>query len=294
MESYHSIVIGRGKPLIFLPAAGFSGMEGLNIAEALSDEYESHLLDLPGMGKSNGISGNVSKTKIASWVKNYVDQHNLKKVTFVGHSMGAGVAMCFATVYPDDVAEIILLDQGHFKIPRFQTAEFGLLGYAVPILSIAERILGDMFAKKVSGLFSSKESAEPSEADNEKRLGEFCERFQLPKSEYITKALKEDIDFTHEGLRLMFGYYRLDLPKMLKQLTVPCLLIYASFHDIDPKRERFIEKSVQKIAPSPNLQIKKIDSHHYVHWADDKCISEVKSFVDSHDEVTTSIIRRIT
>ncbi|MGP4108552.1 alpha/beta fold hydrolase [Virgibacillus sp. L01] len=74
MGKYHSVIIGQGKPLIFLPALGFSGNEGLNIAESLAGSYECHLLDLPGLGKSDGLKGSVSMLDIASWVKQYADQ----------------------------------------------------------------------------------------------------------------------------------------------------------------------------------------------------------------------------
>lgn len=38
MVGIHSAVIGKGEPLIFLPAAGFSGIEGLNIAVSLAED----------------------------------------------------------------------------------------------------------------------------------------------------------------------------------------------------------------------------------------------------------------
>ncbi|UOQ84752.1 alpha/beta fold hydrolase [Gracilibacillus salinarum] len=88
MENYHSTIIGKGEPLIFLPATGFPGIEGLNIAEYLSDTYECHLVDLPGIGKSEGISDKVTVAKIAQWIKVYIDHHQIDQAVFVGHSLG--------------------------------------------------------------------------------------------------------------------------------------------------------------------------------------------------------------
>ncbi|SEQ91082.1 Pimeloyl-ACP methyl ester carboxylesterase [Virgibacillus subterraneus] len=280
MGKYHSVIIGQGKPLIFLPALGFSGNEGLNIAESLAGSYECHLLDLPGLGKSDGLKGRVSMPEIASWVKQYSDQNKLEDVTLIGHSMGGGIAMCFASVYPEYVNRIVLLDQGHLKLPRFPTSEFGLFGYVIPVISLMERLLGDKLIKRIKKFFISDDDNNSSNANtNEKQLREFCERFKLEESDYINKALMEEVPFTGEGLRLMFGYYRLNLPKILQKISHPCLLIYASFKDIDEERARMTDNEVNKINPTSNLKLFKIDSHHYVHWADEKCLDEIREFL---------------
>src|SRR5690606_29193979 len=130
--------VGQGQPLLFFPAAGFTVIEGLNLAEELSNQFECHLIDLPGFGKSEGISGKVTAEKIANWVKNYIEEQKWEKVTLMGHSMGGGVALCFAYMYPNYVQNLILLDQGHLRIPRFPTDDFGPLGYMMPILSLLE------------------------------------------------------------------------------------------------------------------------------------------------------------
>lgn len=278
MVGIHSAVIGKGEPLIFLPAAGFSGIEGLNIAVSLAERYECHLLDMPGMGKSEGIKGKVTKEKIASWVKGYMEEHKMEKVTLIGHSMGGSIAMCLASAYPELVTKLILLDQGHIRIPRFPTKDFGFLGYAMPIMSTIEKIFGDKFIGKIEKFFISENEHNKTNDEIDKQLKEFCERFNVEESDYIKKAIMEEVAFTGEGLRLMFGYYRLDLPKILKKLTVPCLLIYASFKDIDDKRARKTDKAVQKIN-SKNTSLSKIDSHHYVHWSGEKCLEEIKDFL---------------
>ncbi|MFZ3579220.1 alpha/beta hydrolase [Virgibacillus sp. DJP39] len=279
MGEIHSVVIGKGEPLLFLPAAGLSGIEGLNIAESLAEKYECHLIDLPGMGKSEGIKERVTKEKIASWVKGYMEEHNMKKVTLIGHSMGGSVAMCVSSVYPELVTKLVLLDQGHIRIPRFPTKDFGFLGYIMPIMSTLEKIFGDKFIRKIEKFFISGNERSKTDDEIDTQLKEFCERFKVEESEYIKKALMEEVAFTGEGLRLMFGYYRLDLPKILKKLTVPCLLIYASFKDIDDKRARTVNQAVQKIIHSENLTLTKIDSHHYVHWSGEKSLEEIKEFL---------------
>ncbi|MGG4166467.1 alpha/beta hydrolase [Rossellomorea vietnamensis] len=280
MRAIHSVIIGKGKPLIFLPAAGFSGIEGLNIAQSLAERYECHLLDLPGMGKSEGIKGEVTKEKIASWLKVYIDQHKMDKATLIGHSMGGGFAMCFASEYPELVNKMVLLDQGHIGIPRLPTKDFGSLGYLMPAISIIEKIYGDRFIRKIEKFFITENEHKVTDAEFNNQLKTFCERFKVEESDYIKKALMEDVNFTGEGIRVMFGYYRLNLPKILMKLTVPCLLIYASFKDIDNKRMQRTTKAIHKIDHLKNLSVCKIDSHHYVHWSGNRCIEEIKGYLD--------------
>lgn len=233
MRMFHSLVIGKGTPMIFLPAVGFSGVEGLNIAEYLADDFECHLLDLPGIGKSEGIKGKVSIQQMASWLKEYIDKFEMKNVTLIGHSMGGGLAMCFASVYPEYVRKLVVLDQGHIRTPRFPIKDFGPLGFVMPIISILETIFGDKLIKRFKKFFIQEADNKPSEITIEKNISEFCERFKLKESNYIKKALSKEVNFTGEGLRFMFGYYRLNSPKILESLMVPRLLIYASFQDID-------------------------------------------------------------
>ncbi|GGA85664.1 alpha/beta hydrolase [Ornithinibacillus halotolerans] len=278
MKNYHSIIIGKGEPLIFHPAAGFSGMEGLNIAENLADHYECHLLDLPGMGKSKGIDGRVTIHKISAWLKDYIELHKMKKVTLVGHSMGAGVAMCFASTYPHQVNKIILLDQGHKNIPRFPTRDFGVFGYVVPIFSLLERTFGDVFIKRIEKLFIGTPKEVTSE-DIEKRVVDFCTRFQIDRSEYIDKAFREDAPFTREGLRFMFGYFRMNLPKLLNNITAPCLLIYASFEGFDQKEANRTKKAVAKLRQTKNIEMFQIKGQHYVHWGNNNCLDKINQFL---------------
>lgn len=276
---YHARVMGEGQPLIFLPAGGFSGVEGLNIAESLSDHYECHLLDLPGMGKSDGIKGKVTLRKMADWLKGYIDQNQFEKVTLVGHSMGGGIGLCFATVYPNKINKIVLLDQGHKRIPRFPVGDLGVMGYITPLISGLEALFGDRFVKILARFWVS----DASDEEKEKQLKYFCEKVGLKENDYIRKAFAEDVKFTPEGLRLMIGYYRLNLPRLLAQLTVPTLLIYATFTNHDQKESQRTAKAIEKLkrnltSDSP-LMLHGMNSHHYLHWADLDCLEIIKKFL---------------
>lgn len=113
----HSQILGTGKPFIILH--GFLGMSdnwktlGLRWSE---DGYEVHLLDQRNHGRSFH-SEEFSHEVMAEDLKRYCDEHNLKKIVVLGHSMGGKVAMQFAVTYPEMVSKLIVADIGPKAYP---------------------------------------------------------------------------------------------------------------------------------------------------------------------------------
>jgi len=66
----------------------------------LSDKYQILRIDLPGFGKSK-IEGSVSISEMAEGVKVVLDKLKIKKLVFIGHSMGGYVGLEFAKKYPE-------------------------------------------------------------------------------------------------------------------------------------------------------------------------------------------------
>ncbi len=113
----HSQIFGSGKPFVILH--GFLGMGdnwktlGIRWAEA---GYEIHLLDQRNHGRSFH-SDEFSYEVMAEDVKNYCEEHDLKEVILLGHSMGGKVAMQFAVTYPEMVSKLIVADIGPKAYP---------------------------------------------------------------------------------------------------------------------------------------------------------------------------------
>jgi 2-hydroxy-6-oxonona-2,4-dienedioate hydrolase len=197
---YYVERIGQGEPIIFLPAAGFRGKEGLNIAEYLSDKFETHLIDLPGMGKSKGIDGRVTSIKLANWVKEYLAQQQIEKTNLIGHSLGGAILLAFAVHYPDKVNKLILLDQGHKPFPRIPKSEFGPFAYLFPLLNICVKIFGKPLLNKLTPLFTQ---GNEERRDLEATLKQFCKHAGIQENEYVRLVLKNQavISFFKNFLR---------------------------------------------------------------------------------------------
>lgn len=108
----HSRIEGEGRPLLILH--GFLGMSdnwksfgSLYAAEG----FQVHMIDLRNHGKSFH-SDEFNYAVMSNDILEYCQQHNLAKVSIIGHSMGGKVAMLFATSYPDLVDKLVVADIG--------------------------------------------------------------------------------------------------------------------------------------------------------------------------------------
>jgi pimeloyl-ACP methyl ester carboxylesterase len=98
--------------LILVHGLGQNGMKDwLKVVPSLQADYHIVLLDLPGFSYSGQPAKKLSPTHYAQLL------HRLKKTKFaqakiaaVGHSMGGAVVLRYAELYPDDLAQIILVD----------------------------------------------------------------------------------------------------------------------------------------------------------------------------------------
>ena len=111
----YSNIIGEGKPFIILH--GFLGMSdnwktlGAQFSEI---GYEVHLIDQRNHGRSFW-DDNFNYELLAEDLKIYCNDHKLKNIILLGHSMGGKTAMLFATLYPELVSKLLVADIS----PRF-------------------------------------------------------------------------------------------------------------------------------------------------------------------------------
>ena len=277
MRRYHAEVVGNGQPVLFLPAAGFTGEAGRSLAEKLRGDFEVHLLDLPGFGRSEGVRQTVDAKQMADWVNDYVVTHRLGSVHVIGHSLGGAVALAFATHYPEQVARLVLLDQGHKAFPRVPLKEYGIFGLLVPFLSGLSRLLGPRGVERIERKMVSDE---PSQPISDERFQTFCTKTGLPERDEIRRALDAPAKLGQGGLNLLFGFYHLDVPKLTRSLQVPTLLVYGDFVGLDDKEAR-LTKSVIMDVQQHELPITyiRMTGGHFVHWNPAFPIEQARQFL---------------
>lgn len=123
----YSRIEGNGKPLLIIH--GFLGMS--DNWKSLGSQYATqgfqvHLIDLRNHGKSFH-SDEFNYDVMSQDVLEYCKEHNLEKVSIIGHSMGGKVAMLFATTFPERVEKLVVADIGpKYYPPHHQDIFAGL------------------------------------------------------------------------------------------------------------------------------------------------------------------------
>jgi pimeloyl-ACP methyl ester carboxylesterase len=106
----HAKIKGTGQPLIILH--GFLGMgdNWKTLANAYAKEgFEVHLVDQRNHGRSPHDDA-FSYELLAEDLKTYLEENGISAASIIGHSMGGKTAMYFASLYPDRVQQLIVVD----------------------------------------------------------------------------------------------------------------------------------------------------------------------------------------
>jgi len=110
-------ITGAGKDMVIIH--GFLGMgdNWRTLSKSFASEgYRVHTPDMRNHGKSPH-SEDFSYEVMAKDVKSYFDEHSIKKAIVIGHSMGGKIAMFFASMYPECIEKLIIVDISpkHYK-----------------------------------------------------------------------------------------------------------------------------------------------------------------------------------
>ena len=78
------------------------------VAESLRDEYHIIAPDLRGHGDSQWmVGGSYSLAEFSYDIVQLIHQLKLAPLTIIGHSMGSGIALRYAGIYPDNVVRLV-------------------------------------------------------------------------------------------------------------------------------------------------------------------------------------------
>jgi pimeloyl-ACP methyl ester carboxylesterase len=114
---------GNGAPLIFLHGAGDQSGTWVKVADMFTAKHRVILVDLAGHGESEpsgGIdAGPLSLGTVLDGLHGVVEHEAAgQKVTIVGNSLGAWMAMVYAAKHPERVERIVLVDGGAIRGER--------------------------------------------------------------------------------------------------------------------------------------------------------------------------------
>lgn len=105
-----SEILGKGKePVLLLHGWGQSAQALRPLGEALGCQYQLHLLDLPGFGKSAAPSEAWDSSQYANCVLDYLKGQGIERCSIVGHSFGGKVALRLCIEEGSRVNKLVLM-----------------------------------------------------------------------------------------------------------------------------------------------------------------------------------------
>jgi pimeloyl-ACP methyl ester carboxylesterase len=134
--------------VILIHGLGGSIEDWKNTIPALAENFHVVAFDLPGFGKSDKGSQNYSPTRYAHLTRFLADRYFPdKNYHVVGHSMGAAIALRFASQHPLRFQRLVLIDAAGILHPlvisKFQAGSLMLRTSGVPqSRGFAERLSG--------------------------------------------------------------------------------------------------------------------------------------------------------
>ncbi|GAA0753926.1 alpha/beta fold hydrolase [Psychroflexus lacisalsi] len=186
----HSKVKGKGQSLIILH--GFLGMgdNWKTLANSYAKEgFEVHLVDQRNHGRSPHDDA-FSYDLLAEDLKQYLKEKDIGSTSIIGHSMGGKTAMRFATLYPEQVDKLIIVDIApKYYAPHHQQILEGLTKISEAKLtsrSDADELLSNYISEKPIRQFLLKNLYWKTQDELNLRLN--------------LKALKQNIEEVGKGL----------------------------------------------------------------------------------------------
>ncbi|UMB68063.1 alpha/beta fold hydrolase [Mycobacterium paraterrae] len=118
---------GSGTPIVFWPSLLMTGDMWYGVADRLIADHQVVLVDPPGQGGSQPLTGLFGFDDCARCVADILDGVGLDKAHFVGNSWGGMIGATFAATYPGRVGGAVLMNCTAGRASLRQKIEFAIL-----------------------------------------------------------------------------------------------------------------------------------------------------------------------
>jgi esterase len=197
-----SKIIGNGSEALII-LHGFLGMSDNwnSYAKKINDKgFQIHLLDQRNHGKSFH-SEEFNYETLSNDLKYYIDYHQIKNFSLIGHSLGGKTAMMFASTYPNTVKKLIVVD----ILPIYYKNDYENILKSLKSLDF-KSISSRLDADKALSIFIQNQSFRSFLLKNLKRVSKDKLTFKIDLDiisdnlSEVEKALPSDLYFPGETL----------------------------------------------------------------------------------------------
>ena len=113
--------VSHALPVVLVHGYGVSGAYMIPIARRIAAEFPTYVPDLPGHGRSDKPERTLDIPELAEVLQGWMDAVGLRRVAFLGHSMGCQIVAELAVRHPERVERIIFV--GPTSDPQVTVAE---------------------------------------------------------------------------------------------------------------------------------------------------------------------------
>lgn len=113
----HAVHEGDGEPVVLLHGLSGSCRWWRHTIPGLRDGYRVHVPEMIGFGESRGAVRHPTLPEMAGLLVRWLDTLGADRTHFVGHSMGAQVAVHLAGRWPDRIDRLVLTDAAGIPHP---------------------------------------------------------------------------------------------------------------------------------------------------------------------------------
>lgn len=236
-------IIGKGAPLFVLHGSGGSHRYFLPYLEALSDEYQLFFYDQRGTGLSDGHL-DLAAISIDQFVEDLEALRiafGLEKISLMGHSWGAIVALAYAVKYQTHLDHLILVDSipvnNKFAIEFSKTYQQRF-----------QRLSADEQQELTTTCTRPGTELSPKILDECNQLDAQLRFYDPAKAASVDPAIDENTlknaDTVGALIKTSFNKMQQDFDNQLPTIHVPTLIIHGDFDPIPLKSSDYLHEQI--------------------------------------------------
>lgn len=209
----HYIDMGKGRPVVMLPAWSQSVEEFKYQIQEMSDSYRVIALDMRGHGQSEKVKYGYRIPRFAKDLQELLLTLKLNDVVLVGHGMGAAVILCYWDLFGAALlSKMVIIDMPPMLVsnPIWSPKEMHSYGPLVDptavmdVMNLIESHEGDNYRKTVLNCMLSQDICP------DKRQSIIQSRLKLPLA---------------QAAQLFYSNYHQDWRDIFPRMTLPCLVV---------------------------------------------------------------------
>lgn len=235
-------VIGKGTPIVMIPGFASSGEVWNETADHLKNNYELHILTLPGFAGQKAVA-EPSLEALKNEIIAYAKDKKLKNPVLMGHSLGGFLSLAIASSAPDLFKKVIVVD----GVPFFSA----LQNPAVTAEQAKMFMNRDALIKQFTAMSE----------DQLRKTAETTLKGMITDPKRIETAVEWEMKSDRKTMgNAFYEMSTTDLRNEISKITAPVLVLGSNYGTLDESK-KILSEQYKNLK---NLTLKIADSKHFI------------------------------